>query len=127
MSLLDSVSDFLLESIQQLEDVLKPFIREEENGGSSADRESSNPSIKQGAETLFASMRGYLQAIDECAAHQGMILNSVLVSTPCLRMITTMHKKTDFSSGRRIYRAWKWAPSSSARNRSHPTRSRCKP
>jgi len=75
------MQDFLLESIQQLEDVLKPFIQQEESGALPlSNGDSPKPSIKEGSKTLFASMRGYLQAIDECAAHQGMILNSVLVS-----------------------------------------------
>jgi hypothetical protein len=76
-------SDFLQESIQQMEDMLKPFMEQEAKGGSMASGSSKpgKPSIREGAQSLFASMRGYLQAIDECAGHQGMILNSVLVSS----------------------------------------------
>ena len=65
-----------------MEDMLKPFMEQEDKGASVASGSSKpgKPSKREGAQSLFASMRGYLQAIDECAGHQGMILNSVLVS-----------------------------------------------
>ena len=72
-----------------MEDMLKPFMEQEDKGSSvaSGSAKPDKPSIREGAQGLFASMRGYLQAIDECAGHQGMILNSVLVSELCCVMV----------------------------------------
>lgn len=79
---------FLQESMNQLEDILNPMLEsrkkppgdqpQEGGGGGGGGEPSSADTVQSQTQTLLSSMKAYLQAIEECTAHQGTILNNVL-------------------------------------------------